>query len=205
MRKISTKLYQYAELSDRAKEKARQWWLDCRDSSDFDFVLDDFADVAALLGISLGSYKVRTVGGKEYDKPALYWSLAYCQDDGAGFEGSYSYKADAPEAIREHAPKDERLHRIADRLHALQAQHGNTLEARITTGRSVYVSVELTSPDDGDHSTDAEKELRAHMRDLGDWLYEQLRAGDEYQCSEDQIAEAMESNGYEFTEDGAWY
>lgn len=55
-RTVEVTLYQFAELSDKAKERARQWWRDCENETfghEFpNFAHETFETAAKLLGIS---------------------------------------------------------------------------------------------------------------------------------------------------------
>jgi hypothetical protein len=200
-------LYTYAELSPR------NWWLQCRDSNDFDFVVEDFERVCGIIGVELRHRTYRTVGGGSGTEPAVRWGL-YSQGSGASFEGSYRYAKGAAKAIREYAPQDEKLHRIADRLQALQAAWGYRLTATMADGpgsnfypHSGTMSVEVDFDRDvpqarEPQANETEAELVQLMRDLGDWLYRRIEEEDDYQTSDEYIADAMEANEYTFTEDG---
>lgn len=203
---IEKTAYQYSELSDRAKERARDWWIGCMDANDLDFVVDDFERVCEALGVSLAYKPVRLHGGGTRDKPQVFWSLGYTQGDYASFEGSYGYAKGSAKAVRAYAPQDAELHGIADRLHEVQRKHFYRLEASIKPdGRGHYSGreVEVTSSETGnDASEEAREEIADCMRDLAAWLYDALRAEHEHQCSEEAIAEDMAANEYDFDEDG---
>lgn len=50
MREITIKVYQYSELSDAAKERARQWYLECQDGSfEWDCTKDDAKTIGLIL------------------------------------------------------------------------------------------------------------------------------------------------------------
>ena len=51
MRTMETKVYQYGELSDKAKEKAREWYasLVFSDPCDWEYVYEDAVRVARLM------------------------------------------------------------------------------------------------------------------------------------------------------------
>lgn len=78
-------LYKYDELSDEAKEKARDWYR-CG-GLDYDWCdsVYEMADTAAsLLGIDIDR--------KGKSTPAIYFSGFSSQGDGACFEGTWRYK-----------------------------------------------------------------------------------------------------------------
>ena len=108
MRTETTTLYQFDELSDDAKEKARYWYRSgALDYEWWDAVYDDAVQCAALLGIDVATR------GDRRTQPAIFFSGFNSQGDGACFDGMLSWKA-CSKAIRDHAPKDATLHAIAD-------------------------------------------------------------------------------------------
>lgn len=203
MRTIEKTFYQYSELSENAKEKARAWYRRaCQGDNYFsEFVIEDAENIGGMLGIEFDKSR----NGKE---AAIYWSGFSSQGDGASFHGRYSYKKGAANAIREYAPEDNELHRIAHGLQAIQARYFYGLHASITAGAlsnhyshsgTMAVSVEC---DKREVSRDAEDTVTQLMRDYADWIYSQLEAEYDYQNSDSSIAETIESNGYEFDSEG---
>lgn len=197
-------LYQYGELSDEAKEAARDWWLSCRDTQDFEFVVDDFARICEIIGITLDTHEVRLMSGKTRQDPNVWWSVGYCQSDFAAFDGRYSYKLGCLAAIKDYAPKDEKLHAIVADLRKAQALHGYRLSARIKHHDYYGLQLEVSEGDDenADVSAAAYTGIQEAIKDLWRWLYDTLRREDEYQTSEEYVVEAIEANEYTFTEDG---
>src|SRR5690349_7069500 len=102
---VETQVFTFDELSDDAKDKAREWYREasCHDEW-WDAVYDDATQCGKILGIRI-------------DK--IYFSGFWSQGDCAQFEGDYSYAKGSTKAIREYAPKDETLHKIADTLQAI--------------------------------------------------------------------------------------
>ena len=201
---IETTVYQFNELGDDAKERARDWWREAS-AGDNDFaehVIEDFERVCGILGVELATDK-RTPPGA-----CVYWRGFSSQGDGASWEGRYSSRTHAPKRIREHAPKDEMLHRIADDLQDLQRHHRWRLVAKVTTSgtycHSHTMSIVVWSEDDdgGSCVTGTEEALRDLLRGLADWLYRQLESAYEYEMSDEHINEAMKANEYTFTAEG---
>lgn len=209
MRILETKLYTFNELDDRAKERARDWWRQhvFSDSCDWEFVYEDAANVAELLGIDLRQTRKELVGGGHRYDPTIYFSGFWSQGDGACFEGSYTYKKGAPKAIREYAPQDTELHRIADTLQQVQSRYFYRLYANMKHHGRYYhsgymdVEVEYNGDDDRDIS-EAEDDITQLMRDFADWIYRQLENEYEYQSSDEVIDEVIIMNEYEFEENG---
>lgn len=203
MRVVETKVYTYNELDDAAKAKARAWYagLVFSDSSDWDVVFEDAVRMAEILGIDIDTRR-------DHGGPTIYFSGFWSQGDGACFEGSYRYKKGAAKAIRKEAPEDKELHRIADALQDIQRRHFYKLRATAShSGRyshSGCMSVDVEHYDDRYRDiSDAEGEVTQLMRDFADWIYAQLEKGYNYLTSDEQVAESIIINEYEFTEDGA--
>ncbi|HET6608956.1 MAG TPA: antitoxin of toxin-antitoxin stability system [Rhodopila sp.] len=206
---IETTVYRLDELSDAAKEKARTWYRQdglCDDW--YEFVYEDFEHVCAILGIDLKTVPVRLYGGSTRQKPCIWFSGFWSQGDGACFEGRYSYMKAAPREIRNHAPKDQELHQIADALQAVQHRNFYQLRADIVHRDRYYheytmaISVERDSHTYQDMTPNAEDAVIEALRDLARWLYRQLEREYEYQTSDELVDEAMSANGYTFTESG---
>lgn len=197
-RTIEKTLYQFDELSDRAKETARQWWRNL-ESEEFDSecVISDAVECARILGIEIDGTP---------NKPVVHWSGFWSQGDGASFSGRYAYVKGAAKAIREHAPQDIELHNIADALQAVQRRNFYGLEATTThTGRyqhSGSMRVDVIGRDYRDVSEDDEDTLREALRSFADWIYRQLEKEYEYRMSDENVDESISINEYEFDESG---
>lgn len=206
---IETTVYRLDELSDAAKQKARAWYREGSFDYDwFESVYDDFERICAIIGVRLDTQSVRLYGGGTRQKPAIWFSGFWSQGDGACFEGRYSHAKGAPHRIREHAPKDDELHRIADALQAIQRRNFYQLRAAVThRGRycheySMTVSVERDSPSEQLKSANAEEAVTEALRGLARWLYRQLEREYEYLTSDEAVDEAITANDYTFTETG---
>lgn len=204
---IETTVYEFPELSDDAKEKARAWFRDGVGDW-YDFIYDDFEQICRILGVELKTRPVKLMGGGTRQQPCIYFSGFWSQGDGACFEARYAYAKGAARRIREHAPKDESLHRIADRLYGVQ--HANIFQLRADTRhRGHYyhaycmeVSVERDSPNWQAMTDGAEEAVTECLRDLAGWLYRQLEREWDYMMSDDYADEGIAANEYTFTEGG---
>lgn len=208
MRTIETKLYQFDELSEDAKEKAREWFrgLLFSDSNDWEHVYADADECAAILGIDIARRNSRNMGGGINSSPEIMFSGFWSQGDGACFEGTYRYKKGAAKAIRQHAPQDTELHRIADGLQKVQARNFYKLTASMAhSGHYMHsgcMSVSVEHADDTWRTVSDEDDIRQLMRDFADWIYSQLHREYDYQTSDEVVDENIRANEYEFTEDG---
>ena len=209
MRVVETNVFQYDELDDRAKERAREWYSRhvFEDSCDWEFVYEDAVRVAEILGIEIEPQYVPLMNGKSRKTPSIFFSGFSSQGDGACFEGTYRYAKGATKTIREYAPQDKELHRIADELQAVQRKHFYHLIASMNhTGHYCHsgcMSVEVEHNEDRYRDIgDAEEEITQLMRDFADWIYERLSDEYDYQTSDEAVEEAIRANEYEFDEEG---
>src|SRR3954469_19000104 len=114
-------VFKFGELSDKAKEKAREWFREgALDHDWWDSVYDDAEEIAKLMGINLKQKPVKLMGGGTRYDPSIWFSGFANQGDGACFHAHYAYVKGCAKAVREHAPQDERLHQIADGLQDVQ-------------------------------------------------------------------------------------
>ena len=206
---IETTVYTIDELSGAAKENARIWYRDQGLHDEwYDFVYEDFGTICRILGVSLRTSPVKLVGGGTSDKPRIFFNCSSSQGDGASFEGVWSHARGSCKAIRAHAPKDEELHRIADILQDAQRRNFFQLHATIRqSGRycheySMAIEVERDSPTRQPVTDGAEDTVIEALRDLGRWLYRQLRAEYEHVTSDEAVDEIVAANGLTFTADG---
>ena len=197
-RTIEKTLYQFDELTDRAKKTARQWW---RDNEEFDpeYTISDAVQCARILGIEIDGTP---------NKPRVYWSGFWSQGDGASFTGRYAYVKGAAKAIREHAPQDTELHKIADALQEAQRRNFYRLEAVATqSGRYVHshtMSVDVEDSNDSYRDIgNAEDDVCDALRSFADWIYRQLEREYEFQMSDEHVDDNIRINEYEFDETGA--
>lgn len=192
---IETQVFQFSELSDKAKQKALEWYsqFPFTDSGDWDHVECDAIEIASLFGL-------------EIDK--IYFSVFSNQGDGACFEGSYKYKKGGLAAVKQHAPTDTELHSIVKRLQEVQSKQFYNLEASCKQSghynHSGCMSVEVSHAESNYKDIgDAEDDIRDLLREYADWIYSNLSKEYDYQTSEEAMTEAIEANQYEFLEDGS--
>ena len=207
---VTTKVYQFDELSDKAKEKARDWWRDCENQEFGQQIELEFAETAAgILGIEFDTRTVKLMGGGTRQEPIIYWRGFNNQGDGASFKGRYHFEADTPAKIRAEFGRDEAIWRIADDLAELQAKAGS-LTAKISQkGNYVHsgtMCVDWIEREDGeDVLAGAEEELERLMRAFADWIYEGLREEYNYRMSDESVDDSIRANECEFTETGKRY
>ena len=206
---IETTVYDIDELSDEAKEKARAWYRQHGLFEEwYDFVYEDFGRICEILGVTLAARTVRLHGGGTREKPRIFHSGFSSQGDGASYEGTWSHAKGARKAIREYAPKDEELHRIADALQGIQRRNVWQLHASVRhRGRYFHefcmaIEVERDSPTRQPMTDGAEDTVIEALRDLARWLYRRLREEYEHETSDEAVDEALAANEWAFTADG---
>lgn len=194
MRIVTTTVFTFDELDDKAKEKARDWYrTGALDYEWWDCIYEDAKNVAALMGI-----KIDRIG----------FSGFASQGDGAHVEGHYSYLKGAAKAVAEYVPKDATLARIARELQDIQRRHFYRLEARVKHRGHYQHSycTDITVGYSGDEYRDigdAEEDIKAALRSFMDWVYRQLEKEYDYLMADEQVDESIRANGYEFEENGS--
>ena len=204
-REITTTVYTYDELTPEAQAKARDWLRGLRDSSDLEHVIEDADRMLAILGIAVDRRAVKLMNGSTRQDPAISWSVGYCQSDGAWLDRArYQFRPKAAAKIRAEAPEDRDLHAIADGLDALQRFHKGAYRATFThDDRRGFVIVDSsTCHGETPDLDETDREFREIVLRLEHWIYRQLQTEIEYQDSDEQIAETIIANGYEFTANG---
>lgn len=206
MRIAEKTLYKYEELSDRAKQRARECCLeDGLDPSWWEYLYEDFARVAEILGISLSEKPVPLMNGKCRYEPEIYFSGFYHQGSGSSFCGTYGYAKGAVDKIKKYAPQDEELHRIAQGLQDVQRRHFYRLTADITSARDHYIRVEVGDSENPYRDIGgAEDDVRGLMNDFNGWMFKCLQDEYEYLTSDEAVEESIVANEYEFDEYGNW-
>ena len=207
---ITTTVYTLDELScPSAREKARDWYrVHHSDSNWYENVYEDFRAVCGIFGIDLRQRVFRLSNGRFMEEPCIWFSGFCSQGDGACFEGRWHWQSATARRLREYAPQDHELHRIADALQAVQKRNFWQLQAEIShRGRychpySMDITVTRNSPTGQVMTTDAEAAVSEALRDLAFWLYRQLENEYDRLTSDAAVDEALLINEYTFTEAG---
>lgn len=197
--------YTFDELSDAAKEKAREWYRNGQLDYDWwEFVYEQADTAAKHLGIDIDRKGKHT--------PAIYFSGFWSQGDGACFEGSYRYKKGWRSALlHEFGPGDtlNELLSIGLALQEIQSKQFYKLEAtcrhRGHYQHSGCMSVEVTHADSMYRDIgDDEDYIRDALRLFADWIYARLESEHDWLTSDEQVDEALLANEYTFDEDGGF-
>lgn len=204
MRQVTTSVYQFDELSDTAKERARAWWRDNLETHDYaDSVIEDAVRMGEILGITIDTHAVKLIGGSTRQDPSVWWSGFSSQGDGASFDGRYAYHKGSVAAIAKEAPMSDGkggqqnadLNQIAADLYAIQRSHFYQVNARIKADSLGHYG-------DEEAHDDTANAVMECMRDFASWVYRGLELEYEYQSADEQVDETIRVNEYEFDEDG---
>lgn len=197
-------LYKFDELSDDAKEKARDWYREAGAGDQWwDCVYEQAVTAAKALGIELDTKN-------KGSSPAIYFSGFCSQGDGACFEGTWRYKKGWRSALLHEFGPGESLNTLLDigqQLTAATSPHFYKLIA-VCTHRGHYyhsgcMQVEVEHDDDRYRDIgNAEGDVTQLLRDFADWIYERLEEEDEHLNSDETVDENIVANEYMFTEDG---
>lgn len=200
MRLATKEIFSFDELSDSAKEKARDWYRQGNlDHEWWDSVYDDFAQICGILGVELSTTK---------NGLAVYFSGFSHQGQGSCFDAQYRYAKGAAKKIRAYAPQDKELWRIADALQDAQKLVFYSYSASIEShSRSMLNRVEVEKIDSpyADLNDSAVSTITEALNDLNHWLFNALSREYDYLMSDESVDDLIVANGYEFTEDGQFY
>jgi hypothetical protein len=173
--------YGIEELEGRAKENALEWLREGATDYDWwDYVFDDAQKCAAILGIEIDN---------------IYFDF----DNGACFNGRFSYAKGWKKELKAYAPIDAELLRIGQELQAIQKPYFYNLSGmiesndRYKTTNAVFHWHENNMPDD---------DLSQAFTDFASWIYKRLQAEYDWLTSEEQLIENAQANGYQFDENG---
>ncbi len=187
--------YQYAELDDSAKAKARDWYREGGyDYEWWDYVYEDVTRLLSLAG---------------FRDLKIYFSGFSSQGDGACFECRYSYAKGAVAKIKaETGNSEDKLTAIVQRLQDLQRKHFYRLTGSSKHSGHYYhefctsIDCEDGNRAYGDCSAETEKEFSDILRDLMRYVYRRLESEFDYLNSDESVAETIEANEYDFEKDG---
>lgn len=186
MRTIEKAVYQFDELSDEAKERARAWYRSCDDGYYLEDVVGDFREITKLIGLEVDD---------------VCYMVSHSQGDYASFSGAWRYKKGCLAEVKNYAPRDLELHGITASWCDLQRKNFYRLAASPAHGRGCQ-TVSYTTVD-GRYTDDSTLDASADIcRDLADWLYRWLRDEVEYRNSDEAVDETIRANEYEFYENG---
>ncbi len=186
--------YSFEELSDKAKEAARdEYRIHNLDYKWWDSVYDDAWCIGYRMGINITDM----------------WFSGFCsQGNGACFTGRYTFKKGAIKSIKDYAPNDTDLHDIVTKLFKIARRCKYSVSVKIeTSGRYSHSGTMGISNDyisDVDYIV-MEEALRDTIRLFADWIYTQLEKEYDYLNSNEVVDKSLINNEYDFLENGEVY
>lgn len=207
---VTKTLYQFHELDDKSKEKARDWYREAsRDDEFWEYTYEDAATCAELMGIDLRGLRRQAKDGTVRYDPDISFSGFSSQGDGASFRATYRYNKGARLSTHIGGVSDstKELFRIEKALREIQKRYFYTITARITTSGRYSHEYGMDAEFEvhgGDRylKTDDENDMLELFRDFARWIYRQLEAEYEYRQSAEAVDEDIEANEYTFDEEG---
>lgn len=202
-------LYTFDDLSPEAQQVAIE--KACRHAGEWfdgaEFVYGDAANIADLMGLDICQTSFKRMDGTTGWKPTIYYSGFWSQGDGACFEGSYSYKKGSVRAVKDYAPLDTDLHRIAEALQHAQAPNFYKITASIKHSGHYYHSgcmlIDLEHSDDSYRDIVNEEDFKQAFRGFADWIYKKLESEYDYETGEGYNRERLEEDtDTEYTANG---
>lgn len=188
MKTVTQSVYRYSELSERAKEKAHDYYME-HFEFDHEATYEDATVVAGLFGLDIA------VKGRK-EGPAIYFSGFYSRGDGASFAGAYKYSKGALDAVMKYAPEDTKLHAIVADLQNAQRKcfYQGAAVIRTNAADQIVFAVEPRHVED---------EIAQAMQQFANWIFQQLQIEYEYQTGDGYVAEYFGANDYWFYASGA--
>lgn len=194
-------LYEFNELSESAKEKARDWWREASSGDIFwaEGIVSEARQQANLMGFNVEK---------------ILWSGFYTQGSGACFIGEWNAKnvladrvasewgeCDSTTEIKQIA---EKFAELANKFPELQAKisHRGRYFHEYSVDYDFYFFDTETGEEKNWPENFQEKEFKETCAKLFRWIYRQLEKEYEYQNSAECIDELLVINNYTFTEQG---
>lgn len=208
---VTVLLYKFDELSESAKERAREWFRggEAEEFGGFGELTESAETVARLLGITFDTHEITLMGGGRRSEPNIYWALDQ-QGAGASFTGHYSYAKRAPGAIASEfgGASQKPLLSIARRLQTLQKRYAYQLTCCVTTSGGAVneysMAVEAESRQNRrEVKPEDELELLECFRCFARWIHQGIADEWEYRMSDESVDESIRANEYTFRENGA--
>ena len=192
MKTIETKVYEFDELSDAAKEKAREWYREgALDYEWWDGVFESAKTAGACLGITVDN---------------IYFSGFWSQGDGACFVGSYAYRKGWRAALQAEfsyeGTIEPTLETIGQALQDAQRPAFYKVTASVVKGDHRYNHENTVRIECEPYAVEIDDDVSAALRDFMRWIYRALEGEYTRLNSDEQVDEAIEANEYTFTADG---
>lgn len=215
MKTIQINIFQFGELSESAKEKAREWYRRGSESDPHfaESVYEDAAQIAEVMGLDIRQRRAKLMGGGFRMEPSIFYRGFCSQGDGACFEGTWRADNVKVGGVKCYAPQDAELHRIAKEFEEVAAAFPTGYFSVKHSGHYYHenctdFSFELCAGEGDDQGPsedaiiEAEDALEEAAKDFMRWIYKALEAAYDWDNADAQVDENIIANEYEFTEEG---
>lgn len=213
-------LYRFDELTDHAKEQARDWYREANamETDHLDFVLLDCERIGSKLGVEFLRRHNRTPHDTIVCNACIQYRGFGSQGDGACFFGTYAYAPNWRASLKAEIGGDDldELTAIGQRLEEIQSRYGYALTAQITDpgGRysheqrpdiDVYDSRSTVPPITIEARRERSTAVAGCMRDLMRVFYRYLERAHNDETSDKTVSENIIANDYLFSENGVFH
>ena len=189
-------LYQFDELDDAGKEKAREWFREAsaEENNDFDFEYrkSDFVDIMSMFGFTVKD---------------VYYSGFWSQGDGASFTGTWRYKKGWRKDFLSAYPKSKYLEYM-DAIANEARKVFYDLSVRISHSghyqHSGCMDVDVQNNDyrNDTITNDIAIAITDNFRCIADTLYGIIEQDYDWRNADKQVDESIIANEYDFTAEG---
>ena len=187
MKTIITKIYEFIELSDSAKQTARQWCIDNCMSEWCEQEIEELTEFASMIGFT--DFKI-------------YFSGFSSQGDGACFTGNYKYNKNSVKLIKEFAPLDKNIIAIAKSFQEMQKLEFYRLTAKVSHCGNYYHENSMQFDFSRSDNKVLSKESTEYFKDFARYIYKALEENYTFQTSDVCVDENLSYNEIYFYENG---
>ena len=212
--------FKFSELSDKAKQKARDTYRGHGPGYDWwDVVYEDAVTVGALIGIEINQTIEKNRKDQEYTETSINFSGFWSQGDGCCYSSTLHVEKlkDCVAALSTHVGKDEELFAIARRGEEIYEQITVRLVTARMKGTDTDDEVQLdgrikivgeeryfrTSVIPDVCPEDLEADLDSYVSSFADWIYSSLEAEHDHLNSDAVVDEYLDDGDEIYYEDGS--
>ena len=212
-RQISVEVYKFDELDEQAQAHAlEKFRYSSVDYSDWcEFVLDDIDTLAECLGIAIAPRSHNSTDKTIHTRqPEIQYNL----DDNYRtfvFEGTYTYsKQWRDKVVHKYGKPQGKLQKFLNEWHRLQVsiqkpafyQIVSDIKVHYFGGQRMGLWLNTSYADGRGTTREQDNAVRELLELFCDYALDMLDTEYEYRTSDEQVAEHIRINEYEFTEDG---
>ena len=213
-------VWYFDELSDQAKDKARDWYRENLYCDDWwEGVYETVAQAGKYLGIDVNQNPVKLMNGKTRLDPSIWFTRFYHQGSGSAYNATWRASDVKGADLKADFATDTELHRLADEFTRL-ATANPEMTARVKSDRDTSINIDVELGETADerineleykspkwHSQNAidrelSEALEEALNDFNHWIYKSLEKEYEWLDADKQVDESIRYNEYEFTEEG---